>query len=111
MGNDVSDRCRGCWKGGVWRRWEAAESQWIPVAERLPDVYEDRELWDDDTRWWASHPVLALNADGEMAVCVYEIDSDGGDYWSERISAAEVKDVRFWMPLPEPPEKEATIIK
>lgn len=100
------DMAEQAYRNGYEAGLGEGKPKWNPVTERLPDVYEDRELWDDDPRWWASHPVLALDADGEMTVCVYEINSDGDDYWSERICAAAVKDVRYWMPLPELPKEE-----
>lgn len=33
MGNDVVDRCRGCWKDGVWKRWEPQECEKDAIRE------------------------------------------------------------------------------
>lgn len=89
MGNNAEDRCRGCWKGGVWRRWEATEeeSPWIPVTERLPD----KSVGD------CSGEVL-VNGDGIIVIGWY-------DYADKEWSAEDyfrLNNVVAWMPLPEP---------
>lgn len=94
-GNNAKDRCRGCWKGGVWQKWEAAEeeSPWIPVTERLPDK--------------------------SMGNCSEEVLVDDGgiiligwyDYAAREWTADEyvrLELVNAWMPLPKPYKQEET---
>ena len=61
--------------------YQDGQPKWIPVTERLPEMYED---------------VLAYKSTG--AVVISWLFSDGR--WNKR-------DITHWMPLPEPP-KDAT---
>lgn len=67
-----------------------AVNRWIPCSERLPVLYD---------------PVMILTDDGSCAIAhmtenedEYLWFGDGGHYSKDY--------VLFWMPLPEPPEKE-----
>ena len=83
--------------------------EWIPVSERLPDIY------DKDPNW--SQTVLFRTAEGHIHSGYRNIgrpqasfydDDWTPPYWldeSERLSFEE-DEVTHWMPLPQPPKGE-----
>lgn len=90
-------------------------SEWIPVAERLPDahtVYVMENPWAQvgaikDT-YQLSDPVLGYgkrkhHSDGDpmMSVVWYEDDGGGRTGWQTAPDCEDI-DVIAWMPLPEP---------
>ena len=78
--------------------------EWVPVSERLPELYEEEIKDEGETiKYMVSDPFLAYTDKGIVAVCVYSVQ-DGKEWWNED-SGAEHK-VTHWMPLPEPPKGE-----
>jgi hypothetical protein len=65
------------------------ERRWIPVSERLPEVYRDED--------GEFIPFLVCENDKD---CPYRALYDGLN-WGDGMFVA---DVTHWMPLPEPPE-------
>lgn len=117
-GNNADDRCRGCWKDGVWRRREAADLEgntvksfeagwnigymrgledgkaianpkWIPVEEKLPPKCT---YIPEHTEY-----VLVFRNGGDIDLAYY---SDYTDMWHGNFETYD--HVIAWMPLPEP---------
>lgn len=83
--------------------------RWIPVTERLPEDENARYLVASDlmSGLWVSICYFARNLEA-----VDEYDFAGkhrsGFYFSDdEYSYIEKDNVRYWMPLPEPPKEEA----
>lgn len=90
-GNNAEDRCRGCWKDGVWRKWVAAEevSPWIPVDEKFPPKCSLIP--------WYTEDVLVCLMNGDIDIAYY---SEYTDIWYGDFGTYD--HVIAWMPLPEP---------
>lgn len=81
--------------------------RWIPVTERLPNGESDRYLVAYD---FMSHLRVAIcyYADNLEKVCKYDFAgrTDNGFYaYDDEYGFYEKTDVRYWMPLPEPPKE------
>lgn len=61
--------------------------RWIPVGERLPEMFCD----------------VLVPWDGTLLVAYHDGDVAGGPGWYERYSEREIV-VTHWRPLPAPPE-------
>lgn len=105
-GNNAEDRCRGCWKDGAWRRWEAVdeESPWIP-ASKPPEVH--RVPHSSPAMHLVSNPVITYCANRNpkyaMAVYVRGGPEDCGCWYTRDLDTIQPD---WWMPIPEPPKEE-----
>lgn len=65
--------------------------KWIPVEERMPDAY--------------TPVIVAREYAPGGPLKVEQGCKDVKDWW--KVYGTRTKKVRYWMPLPEPPEAEA----
>lgn len=69
-------------------KWQAKQSPWISVKERLPDE---------------GYPVLIRLKDGVVRIACYDIDEDSNMYfWNDNYAYETFRawDVTHWMPIP-----------
>jgi len=67
------------------------DQQWIPVSERLPDLYQRVLTW-------------TVDADDIPTVLIAHWNGDKEGFLG--LNGYKDRDVTHWMPLPEPPESE-----
>ena len=82
-------------KLGAWDRETAVKywnsvNRWIPCSERLPEKHVEVLAY---SPYW-----------GKIVVAMW-----GGEFWLEQWTDDDLEqsEISHWMPLPEPPEKEA----
>ena len=86
-----------------------ARQRWIPVTERLPDIYEKDPGWSTTVLFMTSkgHVHSGYRNIGRAQKSFYD-DDWTPPYWldeSEDLSFEE-EEVTHWMPLPVPPKEE-----
>lgn len=71
----------------VGAQWQAKQSPWISVEERLPNDYKDK---------------LIKLTDGSVRLAIYDSDDDGY-FWSDNYAdeGFSPEDVTHWCPIPE----------
>lgn len=76
--------------------------KWISVAERLPDLHEER--WEsEDLTYLISDAVLVWNGE-RIDLAWVEVDDDDL-LWSDYNSGADIDGVTHWQALPKPPKE------
>lgn len=88
---------------------EQKERRWIPVAERLPEIYDKDPDWSKTVlfRTVFGHIHSGYRNIGRPQTSVYD-DDWTPHYWideSENLHFEE-DEVTHWMPLPEPPKED-----
>lgn len=79
--------------------------EWIPVSERLPEVYK---IESPVGIYMQSNPVLICGTpeyeeNAQLCVATYCDDLDGYVYWNAELDAElRIENVTAWMSLPEP---------
>lgn len=86
-----------------------AEMKWIPVSERLPEIYEKEPEWSTTVLFRTVRGYIhsGYRNVGRPQTSFYD-DDWTPPYWldeSENLSFEE-DEVTHWMPLPQPPKGE-----
>ena len=79
----------------AWRAWQAAQPQWIPVSEQMPEY----------------GVAVFVVIDGIFKLIPFKRVCFGGLWWWESVISStcmlyDISDVTHWMPLPEPPTNQ-----
>ena len=74
----------------AWVAWQAAQPQWIPVSERMPE--------NEGTYFCLGH-------NGTPFVCLLRNKKYEGKIWLRSTGTKRVVGITHWMPLPAAPEQ------
>lgn len=95
------------YKGKTLREWIdiLAQTQWIPVSERLPK-YNKTVLISVKPKGKSATVFTAQRRRRVKTPDIFECCTDNDGWWDFRISAWDDHEVVAWMPLPEPYKTE-----
>ena len=88
------------WTLGYDAGREESKPRWIPVTERLPEMYETVLVVNDDGMCQTAERTESFDTKDGWAIhyCVYDADA-----WDEDENGV----ITHWMPLPKRPKEEA----